>query len=147
VPAKRFRPRLPPRRSPAKEESAKLTFAKRSVPLPAASVTLLPLGAENGAGGQVGQWELVCRDGWEWQRAANGLVQARTLTLNDAQATVVREWIEKIRHPGTWWAVSRELNALDSSPEVAAALRAAPWLGKILPVLLEASVDGAPPPP
>ncbi len=141
MPAKRFRPKLPPRRSPEKEQAAKITFAKRSVPKPDASVTLLPLGTDGT------QWELVVRDGWEWQPAANGLVQARTLVLNEAQATVVREWIDKIRHPGTWWAVSRELNALDSSPEVAAALRAAPWLGKILPVLLEASMDGAPPPP
>ena len=137
--------KIPTRRQEPKDSAPKMTFARRKMPRPTESVILRPLG-EAGRGG-VSEWELVCRDGWEWRSEGDGMVVARSMTLNEMQAQVVRQWIEKIRVPATWWAVSRELNAQDSSPEVAAALRAAPWLEQVLPVLLEASVDGAPPPP
>jgi hypothetical protein len=68
-------------------------------------------------------------------------------TLSADQATVVGDWIERIKDPAVWWAVSRELQAPDSAPEVAAALAAYPWLTEVLPVLLEASTEGSPPPP
>jgi hypothetical protein len=111
--------------------------------LPDSPLTLCSVGG-NAAGEQ---WELICRDGWEWQRAAGQQVMVRTATLSADQAMVVREWIERIKDPAAWWAVSRELHSPDSSPEVAQALALAPWLAQVFPLLLEASTEGSPPPP
>jgi hypothetical protein len=93
-----------------------------------------------------GNWELICRDGWDWRRVDGGVL-VRVATLSAAQASVVQEWLDRIREPAVWWAVSRELQAPDSDREVAGAMRLHPWLGSVLPVLLEASTEGAPPPP
>ncbi len=71
----------------------------------------------------------------------------RVVTLTAEQARIVQDWLERIRDPAVWWAVSRELQAPESAPEVAQALRASPWLAQVLPVLLEASTEGSPPPP
>ncbi len=109
------------------------------MPQPPASVTL----EESGSDG----WLLVCRDGWDWQPAGPGQVVVRAATLSPDQGETVRVWIDKLRDPAVWWSVSREINNADSSPEVADAMRRAPWLAQVLPILLEASVDGAPPPP
>lgn len=116
------------------------------MPKPASSVMLRQLGSEDGNDPN-SPWELICRDGWEWRTSGPGQVAARVAVLSSVQAPVVAEWIEKLRDPATWWAVSRELAAADSSPDVSAALRMSPWLSQVLPVLLEASVEGAPPPP
>lgn len=94
-----------------------------------------------------GVWELVVREGWEWTRDAAGHYRVRVATLTDAQADVVREWLELLTAPATWWAVNRELAMPDSEPQVAAALAAHPWLTGMLAGLLEASTEGAPPPP
>lgn len=111
----------------------------------------------SGAGGS--QWELQCRDGWEWRSSggtagAGGttstgadLVLVRVATVSSDQAIVLQDWLERIKSPAVWWAVSRELQSPDSAPDVAQALRASPWLAEVLPVVLEASVDGAPPRP
>ena len=94
------------------------------------------------------QWELQCREGWEGRQSGapdQGLVRVATLT--PLQAQMVQGWLERIKDPAQWWAVSRELQSPDSAPEVARELRAAPWLTELLPALLEASTDGSPPPP
>lgn len=101
----------------------------------------------NGGSEESPHWELVCRDGWEWRRSAQGQYAARAASLTALQAPVVQEWIENLRDPAVWWAVSRELSTPNSSPEVAEVLRTSPWLTQVFPVLLEACVDGAPPPP
>ena len=92
-------------------------------------------------------WELQCRDGWDWRSTAAGLVLVRVTTLSADRALIVQGWLERIKSPAVWWAVSRELHAPDSAPEVAQALRASPWLAEVFPVLLEASMDGIPPQP
>jgi hypothetical protein len=111
------------------------------VPQPDVSVALKPLGAE------AGPWELIIRDGWEWQRSGAGQVVVRVATLSADQAEVVQGWIERIKTPAVWWAVSREIHSPGGSPEVAGALATDPWLAQVLPPLLEASTEGAPPPP
>ena len=101
------------------------------------------------------RWELICRDGWDWQPAPaakgseNGPpnVWVRTAILNAEQAAVLRQWLDRIGDPATWWAVSRALQTPESAPNVAPALREHPWLNAVLPVVLEASTTGAPPPP
>jgi hypothetical protein len=74
-------------------------------------------------------------------------VVVRAAALSGEQAQIVGEWIERLKEPGVWWAVSRELQEPDSAPEVAQAVADHPWLTQVFPVLLEASVDGSPPPP
>jgi hypothetical protein len=148
---------VPPRRSyrrpfrprgagPDRRSADRFSFERRTVPKPPAPITLRPLGPAGGNGPDE-RWELICRDGWEWQSGGPGLVAVRVATLSGDQATVVGDWIERIKDPAVWWAVSRELQAPDSAPEVAAALAAYPWLTEVLPVLLEASTEGSPPPP
>lgn len=121
-----------------------MQFVKRTVPMPDSPLTLRAHGAMPPAGTP---WELVCRDGWEWQRSGPGQVVVRVAALTDDQAQVVQEWIERIKDPGVWWAVSRELHSPGGSPEVSSTLAAYPWLEQVFPVLLEASTEGAPPPP
>ncbi|MDQ3700543.1 MAG: hypothetical protein M3442_06430 [Chloroflexota bacterium] len=121
-----------------------MQFVKRTVPMPDAPLMLRAL-APNGTAGA--PWELICRDGWEWQRPGPGQVVVRVAALSDDQAQVVQEWIERIKDPGMWWAVSRELHSPGGSPEVSSTLAAYPWLEQVFPVLLEASTEGAPPPP
>jgi hypothetical protein len=123
--------------------AGRVTFERRAVPRPEAPLLLRSLGPA-GAGER---WELVCRDGWEWRAGGPDLVAVRVATLDASRAAVVRDWIERIKDPAVWWAVSRELQAPDSAPAVAAALRADAWLAGVLPVLLEASTEGSPPPP
>lgn len=114
------------------------------MPMPAGPVTLTEV---TGPDGPTGRWELICRDGWEWRHSGPGQVIVRVAALSADQAVVVQDWIERIKDPAVWWAVSRELQAPESEPEVYQALAAAPWLSQVLPVLLEASTEGAPPPP
>ena len=101
----------------------------------------------NPMGGADEPWELQCRDGWEWQSGGPGKVVVRVATLSTEQALIVQDWLRRIRDPAVWWAVSGELHSPDSAPEVAQALRTSPWLAQVLPVLLEASTEGSPPPP
>ena len=145
-PRRNFR-RPPPRRTgPDRRDAGKISFERRSIPQPPNSITLRALGpAASGWGSD--QWELICRDGWEWRASGPGQVAVRVATLNAEQAAVVEEWIDRIKDPAVWWAVSRELQSPDSDPSVAAALAAAPWLTAVLPVVLEASTEGSPPPP
>ena len=138
--------------APARDVRAagRIAFVRRVVPLPATSIMLTGLGS---AGTSPERWELQCRDGWKWRFPAPDKVMVRVAALTAEQALVVHDWLQRIKSPATWWAVSRELQAPGSAPEVgdvaevAAALRADPWLGDVLPALLEASTDGAPPPP
>lgn len=111
--------------------------------VPDTSLSLRSIGTD--AAGE--QWELICRDGWDWQRSGRDQVLVRVATLSSEQALVVQDWVERIKSPAVWWAVSRELQSPDSSPEVSRALSAYPWLTQVFPVLLEASSEGAPPPP
>jgi hypothetical protein len=145
---------VPPRRThrrptfrrnagPDGRAAGRVTFERRDVPQPDGSLTLRSLGPM----GPGERWELVCRDGWEWRKGGPGLVTVRVATLDATRAAVVGDWIERIKEPAVWWAVSRELQAPDSAPAVAAALRTDGWLTEVLPVLLEASVEGSPPPP
>jgi hypothetical protein len=120
------------------------------MPQPAMPTSLQMTPARDGDGDSPERWELICRDGWEWQRAqvaGTPMVWVRAATLNADQASVVRHWIERIRDPRVWWEVSRAMQTPESAPVVAQALQANPWLGTILPVVLEASTEGAPPPP
>jgi hypothetical protein len=121
-----------------------MEFARRTMPMPAGPVTLTEA---VGPDGLTGRWELICRDGWEWREAGPGQVLVRVAALSADQAAIVQNWIERIKDPAVWWAVSRELQAPESEPEVYQALTASPWLSQVLPVLLEASTEGAPPPP
>ncbi len=134
-----------PRRNagPDRRAAGRIAFERRTIPQPDSSLALHSLGPP----GPGEQWELVCRDGWEWQSPAAGRVVVRVATLSADQAAVVGDWIERIKDPAVWWAVSRELQAPDSAPEVAAALATSPWLSGVLPVVLEASTEGSPPPP
>jgi hypothetical protein len=101
-----------------------------------------------GSGDPPADWELSCRDGWEWRtNGPPGHVAICTTRLSADQALVVQDWLLRNKNPAVWWAVSRELQAMDSDPDVAQALRQHPWLAAVLPVLLEASTDGSPPPP
>ena len=105
--------------------------------------------------GAVERWELICRDGWEWRQAPTPsgsnergpLVWVRVASLRVDQAQVIGQWIERIRDPAAWWEVSRALQTPESAPTVQQALIAHPWLREVLPAVLEASTDGAPPPP
>ena len=128
----------------------KITFDRRAVPRPPTPVQLVgpgTPGAPNAPGSQADRWELICRDGWEWRQVAPGKVAVRVASLNAEQAQTVQEWLQRVKDPAFWWAASRELHSPGSSPEVADALARAPWLVEVLPVLLEASTEGAPPPP
>jgi hypothetical protein len=122
-------------------KSVRVTFERRAIPRPAASVMLRP----SGASGE--QWELQCRDGWDWRSNGAGLVLVRVATFSPDRALIVQGWLERIKSPAVWWAVSRELHSPDSAPDVAQALRVFPWLAEVLPVVLEASMDGTPPQP
>jgi hypothetical protein len=127
--------------------AGRIAFVRRVMPQPPTSIVLTGLGP---AGTSPERWELQCRDGWEWRFEAPGQALVRVAALTAEQALVVNDWLQRIKSPAIWWAVSRELNSPGSAPEagdVAEALRAYPWLGDVLPVLLEASTDGAPPPP
>jgi hypothetical protein len=90
---------------------------------------------------------LICRDGWEWRQLSPGKVAVRVAALSGDQAQAVMEWIDRLKNPAFWWATNRELLSPGTSPEVGDALARAPWLTEVLPVLLEASTEGAPPPP
>ena len=158
MPDKRFRPRRLPRTERKDSKAGVLKMARTAAPQPAEAMTLRLISHAD-AGPE--RWELVCRDGWDWQPApaqsngaANGsagggpgTVWVRSAILNAEQAAVVRHWLERIGDPATWWAVSRALQTPESAPNVAAALRDHPWLNAVLPVVLEASTNGAPPPP
>ena len=98
-------------------------------------------------GAESDRWELICRDGWEWRQVSPGKVAVRVAALTGEQAHMVQEWVLRLKEPAFWWATSRELTSPGSSPEVGDALARAPWLVRVLPVLLEASTEGAPPPP
>jgi hypothetical protein len=124
--------------------SDRIQFERRTVPRPAAPAVLVAVG---GGGGATDRWELVCRDGWEWREVKPGQVAVRVAPLSADQAQVVQDWLTRLKQPTVWWAVSRELNSEGSSPEVGQAMAANPWLSQVLPVLLEASTEGAPPPP
>jgi hypothetical protein len=120
-------------------------FERRTVPRPQSSIVLRPLDPD---APDSAPWELVCRDGWEWRNSgAPGQVIVRVATLGSHQALVLQDWIERIKEPAVWWAVSRELQSPGVSPEVSATLAAEPWLNQVLPVVLEASTEGVPPPP
>jgi hypothetical protein len=125
-------------------KAGRVAFERRAVPRPAAPVLFRALGT---AGTSSEQWELQCRDGWDWRDNGAGRVLVRVATFSPDRALVVQGWLERIKTPAVWWAVSRELQSPDSAPDVAQALRAAPWLAQVLPVLLEASVEGIPPRP
>jgi hypothetical protein len=145
VPSRRQHRRQTFRRSagPDGRAAGRVAFERRAVPRPEWPLVLRSLGPV----GPGERWELICRDGWEWRSGGPGLVAVRVATLDGARAAVVGDWIERIKEPAVWWAVSRELQAPDSAPDVAAALRADAWLTGVLPVLLEASTEGSPPPP
>ena len=125
-------------------KSGRVAFERRAIPRPDASVVLRPIDTA-GTGSE--HWELQCRDGWDWRSTGAGLVLVRVATFSADRALILQGWLERIKSPAVWWAVSRELQSPDSSPEVAQALRASPWLGEVLPVILEASMDGIPPQP
>jgi hypothetical protein len=148
VPPRRAHRRPTFRRSPDPDgrAAARVAFERRTVPRPERPLTLRLLGP-GGPGGPGERWELVCRDGWEWRAGGPGVVAVRVATLDATRAAVVGPWIERIKDPAVWWAVSRELQAPDSAPEVATALRGDAWLAGVLPLLLEASTEGTPPPP
>ena len=146
----------PPRRPGQRGERADgrggvggVTLRRLAVPQPASPTTLRAAGGGND--GEPERWELTCRDGWEWQRApdAGGVprVWVRRAILNPDQAYVVGQWIEQIRDPASWWQVSRALQTPESAPTVAQQIAVNPWLRDVLPAILEASTDGAPPPP
>ena len=157
MPAKRGRGSFRPRRfgqRPTGQESRAggIELQRRAVPQPPSPTTLRAAVAD---GDGVERWELICRDGWDWQPApavagapaGAPLVWVRAADLNPDQAAVIGHWIERIRDPAAWWEVSRALQTPESAPVVAQALEANPWLRGVLPVVLEASTDGAPPPP
>ena len=159
MPKKRptFRPqrRPGPRRDAQDARGSHGMLQRQAVPQPPSPTTLrLAGGAEDGG---IERWELICRDGWEWQRAPapNGapgapgapLVWVRRAVLSPDQASVVGQWIERIRDPASWWQVSRALQTPEGAPAVAQAIAANPWLQEVLPAVLEASTEGAPPPP
>ena len=137
----RFGSRRPARDSHA---SAQIKFERRAVTRPASSVQLI---AAAHAGGGTERYELICRDGWEWRQLSPGMVAVRVATLDADQAQIVEEWLQRLRDPAFWWATSHELTSPGSSSEVGDALARTPWLAQVLPVVLEASTDGAPPPP
>ena len=143
-PRGRNRPQV--RSKPTKEmrKATRVAFERRSIPLPSASVVFSRSGA---AGTSDEQWQLQCRDGWDWRSGGAGLVVVRVATFGADRARILEGWLERIKTPAVWWAVSRELQSAESAPEVAQALRSAPWLADVFPVLLEASVEGVPPRP
>jgi hypothetical protein len=128
-------------------KSGRVAFERRAIPRPEASVIFRRLGAAAPPGAAGDRWELQCRDGWDWRSSGPGLVFVRVATFSPDQAPVVQGWVDRIKSPSIWWAVSRELQLPESAPEIAQALRTAPWLAEVFPVLLEASVDGVPPRP
>lgn len=140
------RNRPQPRDKLAKEtrKSGRVAFERRIIPHPGAPVIFNRLGAPGTSGEQ---WELQCRDGWDWRSTGGGLVMVRVATFGPDRAPVVQGWVERIKSASVWWAVSRELQSPESAPEVAQALRASPWLAEVFPVLLEASMEGSPPRP
>jgi len=145
MPPRRYRTKQPTKRGPqgVPRGGFKVAFTRRTVPMPQSSIMLR---GGDGPDGSNGPWELICRDGWEWRREGAGVI-VRVATLTPDQASVVSEWIDRIKSPAMWWAVTQELQSPESSVEVGRALDAYPWLSGVLPVLLEASTDGAPPPP
>jgi hypothetical protein len=171
MPKKRpsFRPqrRPGPRGDRQDSRGGALTLQRQAMPQPEFATTLRLSGGPgdaDAAGGMPERWELICRDGWEWQRApsasgasggagtgasssARPLVWVRRAQLTPDQAAVVGQWIERIRDPAAWWQVSRALQTPESAPDVAREIAANPWLQEVLPAVLEASTDGAPPPP
>jgi hypothetical protein len=130
---------------------------RSAVPQPDEPMTLRLVPSEGG----LERWELICRDGWDWQRApapqgasngsaSNGnrpLVWVRTAILTADQAAIMRQWLARISDPATWWDVSRALQTPEGSATFGPVLRDNPWLNVILPAVLEASTEGAPPPP
>ncbi len=150
MPPRHGRYRPPPRRPTQRESrpSTQVQFIRRAVPLPSAPIVLRMVAPAPDADEPAGeQWELTCRDGWEWRFTEGNRVLVRVAQVSAEQAQIIQDWIQRIQDPAVWWAVSRELHSPDSSPDVARALRASPWLTQVLPVLLEASTEGAPPPP
>jgi hypothetical protein len=145
VPPRRTHRRQTFRRSagPDVRAAGRVAFERRTVPRPEDPLTLRSLGPV----GPGERWELICRDGWEWRAGTAGTVNVRVAILDADRAAVVGDWIQRIKEPAVWWAVSRELQAPDSAPAVAAALRADAWLAGVFPLLLEASTEGSPPPP
>lgn len=151
MPDKRFRPRRLPKTERRDSRAGILKMQRAAVPHPGESMSLRPAPQTDGG---PERWELICRDGWDWQPApapqnAGGrpTVWVRTATLTAEQAAIVRQWLDRIGDPATWWSVSRALQTPESAPNVAAAFREHPWLQAIMPAVLEASTDGAPPPP
>lgn len=164
MPPKRGRGAFRPRRTfPSRSDgqngrlASGVVLERRVMPQPESSTSLRAL-LSSGEGGE--RWELICRDGWEWQRASSGaagaagtpaggrpLVWVRSATLSADQAAIVRDWIERIRTPAVWWEVSRALQTPEGSATVSRALDANPWLRDVLLTILEASAEGAPPPP
>jgi hypothetical protein len=124
-----------------------IKFDRREIARPAASVQLVGPGAPGTPGAAGDRWELICRDGWEWRQVSPGKVAVRVAWLSGEQALAVQEWLQRLKDPAFWWATSQELHSPGSSAEVGDALARAPWLAQVLPVLLEASTEGAPPPP
>ena len=162
MPKKRpsFRPqRRPGQRRDAQDSRASgVSLQRQAMPQPHAPTVLrAAMGAEPGG---MERWELICRDGWEWQRApapsggANGaagatapMVWVRRAVLSPDQAAVVGQFIERIRDPAAWWEVSRALQTPEGAPAVSQTIAQHPWLRDVLPAVLEASSEGAPPPP
>ncbi len=165
MPPRRGRFRRPPPSHSARRDTrsaGRVALVRRAIPQPESPLILRPRPtaaptpeddhheANGSLEGEAESWELICRDGWEWQPggpSGSGLVYVRVAELSPVQAQVVAEWVERIKTPAIWWAVSRELLAPGSSPEVARAIQMDPWLTEVLPLLLEASTEGAPPPP
>ena len=153
MPAKRFRPQRPPRVAKSDPRAGGVPLLRRAVPQPDTSTSLraLPTGPEGG----MERWELICRDGWDWQKAPTPpgggsgppMVWVRAAILNPDQAQVVGHWLSRIRDSAVWWEVSRAMQTPESAPTVAQAMQTHPWLRDILAVMLEASTEGAPPPP
>ena len=152
MPKKRpsFRPQRRPGQRPERQDNrgGGIALQRQAVPQPESPATLRIASHSDDGGPE--RWELICRDGWDWQRAPGAgspMVWVRRAVLSPEQATVVGHWMEQIRDPASWWQVSRALQTPESAPQVAQALAAHPWLREVLPVVLEASTEGAPPPP
>ena len=81
-----------PRRNagPDRRAAGRIAFERRTTPQPDSPLALHSLGPP----GPGEQWELVCRDGWEWQSPAAGRVVVRVATLSADQAAVVGDVLE-----------------------------------------------------
>ena len=146
-PRRNFR-RPPPRRTgPDRRDAGKISFERRSIPQPPNSITLQALGPADFRLGLRSVGDSSRRDGWEWRASGPGQVAVRVATLNAEQAAVVEEWIDRIKDPAVWWAVSLRTAVAGQRLQRRRALAAAPWLTAVLPVVLEASTEGSPPPP